>query len=299
VQNHSLAQRATVEEGHQTARKVQLVKADGWQWLSTSQTLGEGVNSMRTVMVTTVMAILLLMGSQGVTGQERPQNQQRNPDVRSTASSGNIDKELANCLAIDNWKKIELAKFAESKTQSQDVKQFVEMLQKDHAEFVNRLKEIQPSVSSYVKVDGQHSPTERANLATGQPEQRNPAQPPSDRKDSPTTRDGQRPHTGADEAKFLQIKQEIATACVDTFRRELGGKTASEFDRCFLGYQVGAHLQMIDTLRVFERYASPQLAKVIADATQTAQGHLTQAKQLLNRYESKLTGAEKGTSEVK
>jgi hypothetical protein len=95
---------------------------------------------------------------------------------------------------------------------------------------------------------------------------------------------------------MLQIKQEIAETCVDTFQQELSKKEKSEFDRCFVGYQVGAHLQMLDTLKVFERHASPELARTIADAKQTTQQQLTHAKQMLEKMEAKVARVDRASS---
>jgi ferritin-like metal-binding protein YciE len=78
----------------------------------------------------------------------------------------------------------------------------------------------------------------------------------------------------------------------------LASKDKAEFDRCFVGYQVGAHMQMLDTLKVFQRYASPQLAEAIHDASSKTQQHLQQAEKLLESLEGKLTTAEENRSPV-
>lgn len=253
---------------------------------------------MRTFMVTTLVAILA--GSQGASAQDRPQQDRdarKDRDVRTISTSeGKIDSQLANCLAIDNWAEIELAKFAENKTKSEEVKQLAQMLQKDHSQFLSRLKEIEPNITQYVGVDGIQPRTVRK-----------PVQAIDERRDPNATntgREGQRKenldrtvaYSGANEAQLMQIKQEIAQACVNTLKEELGAKANAEFDHCFVGYQVGAHMRMLDTLKVFERHASPQLAQVINDVTPTVQSHLDHAKQCLTQCESKLTRTEKSTS---
>lgn len=263
---------------------------------------------MRTFMVTTLAAVLgLLANSPLVFAQENRPQQDRPLQTdrdQTTARGEKLDSHLASCLAIENWAEIEAAKFGEARAQSEEVKQFANMLQKDHTEFLNRLKSIEPEVAKYLMktgrtqtgIEGRDAAASRRDAQAG--ETRRDPQAGETRRDE-TRRDSDltAAHGGAAD-KMLQIKQEIAETCINTFQQELGSKSKADFDRCFVGYQVGAHLHMLDTLKVFEKHASPQLAEVIRDGSQSVQQHLAQAKQLLTRFESKLTGAERA-SEIK
>jgi predicted outer membrane protein len=222
----------------------------------------------------------LLLAS--VVNAQNPQAERRDG---SAAKDSQMDRQLASCLAIDNWAEVEIAKFAETKSQSDDVKQFAQMLQQEHTQILNKLQQAEPSVARFVTAGR----TARADAAA-------PARTDAT---APATRPAGRDHDpavagGGD--KMLQIKQEIAETCVNTFREELSKKQKTDFDRCFIGYQVGAHLHMLDTLKVFERHASPELAQTIADAKQSTQEHLTQAKQMLERLEAKVARVERASS---
>lgn len=289
---------------------------------------------MKAIVFTTMMAILGIVGSHVANGQERqPQNtvqqerqpqsnsqQDRNSQIRREGSNqqagGHLDKQLATCLAIDNWAEIQVAKYAESKSQTPEVKQFAAMLEKDHTAFVDRLKGMDPSIASLVHSEGSQGNQFQSNSSPNATDQRSTQRAGEERRDSTTAQrnnqnDANQPgqlnqanqanqanrtseHSASgDEGSMLQIKREIASACVETFRNELASKPTEEFDRCFLGQQVGAHLQMLDTLKVFQRHASPELARTIDEATQATQQHLDQAKQLLSRSEGKLSEAKR------
>lgn len=309
---------------------------------------------MRKIMVTTLVGLITVLGSRDASAQERGQQDQgaarreqgqrdrneqgetagRERDVRSpgNANSQQIDRELANCLAIDNWAEIELAKFAADKAQSSEVKELIQTLQQDHTQFVNRLKQIEPTVAHFVKLDGSDSGSERS--ATGAARDNNADRPGQSQSGvanpdaSPANPAGQGAQgaaqsgaqagtqsgapgntiAGADtrgaargnreHAQMLQIKQEITQACLNTLKQELGAKSESEFDRCFVGYQVHAHLRMVDTLKVFERHASPELAQLINEGLQSTQMHLKTAKQLLAKYDNSGASSPNPTSRV-
>lgn len=272
---------------------------------------------MRKVMSLTSVAILALLGGYGVFAQDREQPDRtgkKGDDVRpANAANTRLDSDLAKCLAIDNWVEIEFARFAESKSPSAEVKELAEMLQKDHTQFVNRLKEVDPSIATLMLDDASPS-RDDGNVrqdARKQPEARTPdrsADEPRDPKAPTAGRPGQpqepqdgriAKHSDADASQMLQIKQEIAQACLETLKKELGGKSEDDFDRCFVVYQVGAHLRMLDTLKVFERHSSPKLAQAVKAATETTQKHLDHAKQLVTKCEAKANLASKSSDNAK
>ena len=71
----------------------------------------------------------------------------------------------------------------------------------------------------------------------------------------------------------------------DSAERELLEKKGADFDRCYLGMQLGAHMRMIDTLTVYERHSSPELQQVFHKGLQTSRKHLDEARKLLKGVE--------------
>ena len=54
--------------------------------------------------------------------------------------AGNADSQLARCLIGDNQGEIALGKLAQERAQDKDVKQFAEMMVRDHQQFVQQLE---------------------------------------------------------------------------------------------------------------------------------------------------------------
>ena len=271
---------------------------------------------MKTIIVTSLLAALAGTGVHSVSAQDRSKEERtavENKNERTSATpDATLDNQLAHCLAIDNWVEIEVAKFAAGKAQSDEAKRFAETVQKEHLQFVTRLKEVEPKIDAFLSRDAKHadrkSDLNQGNVdptakEAGRERQVNPL-PVGQQADSRRELNGSAnreslARENADGSPMLKIKQEVAETCVGTITQELETKSAAEFDRCFLGYQVGAHLRMLDTLKVFERHASPGLAKTIGEATEMTQEHLVQAKKLLAQFDANVARVNKGSVEVK
>ena len=203
---------------------------------------------------------------------ERPGFQTDRPgaSTRPSAQAVNLDPQFIACLIIDNKGEIELAKFAQARAQSKEVKDFAEQMINDHGEFVAKLQQLQASTGATPRDTG----TERRRG-----DETLPARRPGAAADATANRSG---HHNI----MLQIKKEIADRCLASVKRELDQKKGADFDRCYMGTQQMAHMKMVDELAVFEKYASPELQKALAQASQTARTHLTHAKTLSAKFES-------------
>jgi len=86
---------------------------------------------------------------------------------------------------------------------------------------------------------------------------------------------------------WINVKKQIGQQCLTSVRQELSQKSASEFDQCFMGQQISAHMKVVDELKVLRNYASHDLQQTLDKELQTAQHHLQMAKQI----EQKLKGS--------
>ena len=203
-------------------------------------------------------------------GAERPGFQTERPGVatRPSTQAVNLDQQFVQCLIIDNKAEIELAKYAQARAQSKEVKEFADQMISDHGEFVMKLQQIQNGSAA-----DSAAPREGAERRRG--DEAVPARRPG----------GQAAPADAKHHVMLQIKKEITDRCLTSVKRELDQKKGSEFDRCFIGHQQMAHMKMVDELAVLEKYASPELQKTLAQASQTSKTHLTHAKTLMAKLE--------------
>ena len=68
-------------------------------------------------------------------------------------------------------------------------------------------------------------------------------------------------------------------------KEELSNKSSHEFDHCYMGQQIVAHMKVIDELKVLRNYASNDLRQKIDKELETAQHHLKMAKQIEEKTE--------------
>jgi predicted outer membrane protein len=72
---------------------------------------------------------------------------------------------------------------------------------------------------------------------------------------------------------------------VASLKEKLSEKKGQDFDKCYMAHQVVAHMQMLDTLKVFKKHASGQLAELINGGIQTTEDHLMHAENLMKKLD--------------
>jgi predicted outer membrane protein len=177
--------------------------------------------------------------------------------IQTTQPQGNqtTDHILEQWLIMDNHVEIELAKFAENRAQSEDVRKFAVMLQEDHTDFVNNLK---------------HFHENHAAAAPGALPARGAA--------------AAQPHKSGG-FNVLALKHELAKQCLSSMKEELSKVEGRQFDTCYMGHQVTAHMQMLDTLKVFKQHATPELAELLSLGIDTTEDHLMHAMKWMKEHQ--------------
>lgn len=219
----------------------------------------------------------LTVGS--ASAQQKPPPGKDAPRVEAhKAETHNMDADFAACLVLDNQNEISAARLAEERTETSQVKKFARMLQDDHSKFIAELE----------KFGGQQFQARLKDKADSRSE---------DRRSDIEARDNQKKEAygktgtkreGVAEGHsnaHLQIRHEIADECLASTRRELSDKKGLEFDACYLGMQIAAHMRMVDELKVLERHATREMQPVLQAGRKTAEGHLQKAKDLMKELE--------------
>ena len=87
-------------------------------------------------------------------------------------------------------------------------------------------------------------------------------------------------------ADVLAFRETLKKQCGKTLKEQFDRLTPNDFDKAYASQQIGAHLEMIDTLTLAEKQAEAQgnrdLARTFADGKQETAQHLTMAISLLN-----------------
>ncbi len=244
--------------------------------------------------------------------QRQPQQPQPNTRTATTqvgANQNQADGQLAACLVIDNEGEVAVSKFAASKSENSDVKEFAEMLAKDHQAFIGKLNKFAATTGSSTQINREttttttiprdnNATTSRDNTTTPKRDStagntnttnRDPNAATANRDPNlPATRETTTHTTafrGTGELDHLRIKREIGQLCVETMKKELSDKKGTDFDKCYIGSQIGAHLHMADTLKVLKNYASPELRTVLEEGEKTTTAHLDHARTLMKDLE--------------
>jgi predicted outer membrane protein len=246
--------------------------------VSTSRVSKERVMNSRWKALLAMSAGLLLIGAalaQDPAQRQREQPQQQpgaaamQPGQPAARTAGSLDSHLAQCLTIDNQHEIAVAEIAKQRAKDNEVKQFADKLIQDHTQFLQQL----------ARFTGR-----QPGMAGGQPgevrtTERQPGQPGAAQPGAMTQMQGGEPN-------FLAIKQQVSQKALELTKKELEKKEGVEFDKCFVGDQIGAHLWVLATLEVFkDQQVSPDLRNVIDKGIQTTQEHLDHAKKLAENLE--------------
>jgi len=191
------------------------------------------------------------------------------------------DAELAACLTIDNEGEVFAGQFAQQRAQNEDVKKFAAEMVQAHTGMVQKLQRFAGAAST----TNQSTPT---NVGVG-----------ASNNDRNATNTAAAPAASVGQAQansqaaaapgqpldHLALKRELGEMCKQTFQREFSQKSGAEFDKCYMGQQVGAHLHAIDHMKVARNHASPELQQLLDEGIQTAETHLQHAKDLAKKLE--------------
>lgn len=188
-------------------------------------------------------------------GQQQPGQQGQQPQAGNQANM--TDAQLVACLLIDNQNEVAVAKIAEQQSENDEVKKFAKQMIEDHSKFIEKLR---PMAGNYANVGTQQGNTDRGQATTRQ--------------------------TSGGQINLVELKQRLGQKCLESARKELESKQGAKFDHCYTGMQVGEHMKMLDTLVVFQEYASPQLRSILEEGQKTTEEHLEHAKQLMEKLEN-------------
>jgi predicted outer membrane protein len=202
------------------------------------------------------------------------------------------DWQIAEWLSVDNQGEVALAEIAEQQASDKDVKKFAQQMMDEHKELLQKLQRL--------KGVGRGEPRQ------GQPGQGQPGQgQPGQARPEGQVRQGQVPQRQPQQGQFqpgqiqpqqgrpqqgldlVMLKHQLGEQCRQSASRELQRKDGSEFDKCYMGMQIGMHMQMLDTLKVMSRYASHELDQLIEEGEKTTESHLDHAKKIMASLEGR------------
>jgi putative membrane protein len=183
----------------------------------------------------------------------------------NAAQNQDVQKFLAGCLLSKNQAEVEIAEFAQQQAQSPEVKEFAQKIAQDHGKLVQQLQQVAAT-----------QPGERAEAA--------PLRTETGQADTARTTPANRADSAAVD-QLLAIERQITERCTQMAREELQQKQGVEFDKCYIGSQIGGHMHMLAALEVIQQQGPEQLKQIAQQAQPNVQKHLDHAKQIMKQLE--------------
>lgn len=203
--------------------------------------------------------------------REVPREAPGTPAVRREAAqpAGTADQQIAAVLSVCARNEVEISKFAQDKATSEAVREFAEMMVKDHTPGLEKLQRLAGPLAAA------HAPGTPA--AAVRKEVVREVEPQAKIVKEETVVEIRPAGQGLN---WVAIHRQIADQCLASTKAEFGKKEGEEFDHCYMGQQIMAHAKALDELKVLRNYASAELRKEIDQTSEMAAQHLDQAKKI-------------------
>lgn len=217
---------------------------------------------------------------------ERTAKTQATETEKVSAEDSHLADALAQHLANGNKAEIELGKLASEKASSPEVKEFAQMMVKDHSAFLAKVEKFTDEKSQPV------AGADRKTFETPSEEKR-PVIEDAKTDQPQEQRVGFRGDKHATMEKIGKRAGEIELQMTKDLLSKFQGH---EFDMAYVGQQIAGHTHMVATLKAMEENTSGDFQAVVKEGAKTAEMHLNHAKELsaqLQKQGGAKTGAAK------
>jgi len=224
---------------------------------------------------------------------------------------------VAAKMAIMNDCEIKTSQMAHDKIDNEEVKQFAQMMIRDHQQLNQKLMQAMPELRGMVNLQS----SDRTS-ATAQPGEARLAQTPDTAREGVRigTDEAQTPRTGdqnsdlspnatqratgyrgtageqgsmtAMQQKMLDICEKTAQNSLEMTRQEFSEKQGKELAMCYIGSQVVVHQQTLAHLKALQGEGTQEFQQIVQQAEESVQQHLTEAKSIVEKL-----GSESGESD--
>ena len=97
--------------------------------------------------------------------------------------------------------------------------------------------------------------------------------------------------------QLIAIDKQITERTTDSFKQKLEEKSGAEFDQCYIGQQIGCHMQASAALDVISRQASGQIRQLASETKSKVDEHLKMAEQIAKQLMERQTGQARSGSD--
>lgn len=193
------------------------------------------------------------------------------PVAENMTQAQRRDRQIADWLVQCNQNEIALARLATSKTDNKQVRQFAEMLEKDHSQYLSKLERFAGPIRNTTPAAGNEVPRGKVDVTSPFVE----VAVGGNGQGTPESAEAQ----GG--LNFLAVQRQIGQRFLDLTEKAWESKNGHERDMAFVGRQLVMHEHLIATEEVLRQYASPDLQPLIDNNLKEAHSHLNNAKTLI------------------
>ncbi len=245
-------------------------------------------SSICTAVLCTAVSAQETKNNQGAFPQQVGANQ---PAGKGMTQAMVTPQQLATCWALDNQEEVILAKFAQEKSKNKAVTSFAKMVAEEHQACLKKLSKFAPEATreGYL-VDSQpdKSKTRSDDKSTATSTTDQPKKPAANATTSQSANASGSAIAGID---MMQLHREIAQQCISDSKKYLNTKDGDEFDKCFVGMQIGKHAAMRTKLVVLQRHTSDEMQQMVAEGIQSTDKHMNAAETLMKKLDDAQSGA--------
>lgn len=234
----------------------------------------------------------------GRTDAGGPGRDQTRPSGQNSTATG--DEQIAAILYACDRNQVELARFAKDRLKSDEAREFADMMMKDHKMSMEKLQKL--AGMSATDPTGTRSRKDaaagREDGTTGRTESTDSAKTRTADKTARVATEASASRSGretlGEQLNWVQIHNQMADQCLASTKAELERHEGENFDKAYIGQQLGAHMAMVDHLKVFKNHASEKLSGQLDACLEATTSHLDHARQIME--EQKKEGSSEPSS---
>ncbi len=217
----------------------------------------------------------------GVGQQTEPRATKDADENARSPSLTQIDRPMveffASKLVLCNNAEIQIGQLAAIKTTNSEVKQFAEMLAKDHAKYNELLK---PFVASYSAEPGVLATDQTAAIKPSVAIKANLPKVEESAKPKTQTETSLRIGDEATLQRLYEVCRAVHENHMASCKEMLTMKNGSEFDMAFVGSQIVGHMALLSELKALESRTDKDFQIFIRETTKSVQSHMQSAVSL-------------------
>lgn len=221
------------------------------------------------------LSCALFVATQVPQAEDTKQPQKGAAQKQATEKVGTEDAHLTDALAqwLCNGNKAEIAlgKLASEKATSPEVKEFAQMMVKDHSAFLAKVEKF----------------TDEKNQSVAGPDRKTFDEPKEEKladikeeSKSDQPQEQQAGYRGDKHAAMEKIGKRAGELHLQMTKDLLNKYQGFEFDMAYVGQQIAAHTQMLATLKAMEESTTGEFQSVVKEGAKTTEMHLNHAKEL-------------------